>query len=465
MDTRQQFDPHEEYKAALALRHTPGLGVKRFGTIAGAYASLCEAAADASSWVSEKLAPPSVARAFAERRWREGAEREFESARRANMRAITYHDPLYPPQLREMVDPPVMLYVAGDVALLSNVSVAVVGARKCSRDGLALARRIGEELSHSGVTIVSGMASGIDRQAHLAGLAGVGSSVAVLGTGLDVVYPLCNADLYDALCERGAVVSEYALGSPAEPHNFPVRNRIISGLALGVLVAEAAEKSGSLITARQAMEQGKEVYAVPGSLSSPTFSGCNALIREGAQLVRGSLDIIESLATVLRSLGTVSASPPPRQAELFAPEQPHAEQAVDEAFTTETEGAPAHQGVLESLLSRLPRSILSRLGAAEVRPAGRPSATPTLDAQSSATPGSATGGSVTPHSLRPVADHTDLQGTEALVVDVLIARHKLHIDEIARELSLSPTELSGVLVSLELKGLVRQWPGMYYTAD
>ncbi len=239
--------PDKEFFSCLALRCTPGIGPKTWKKIFRHYSCAYKALADAGSWHERRLTGPKVARAAREEVWREDAEAEFKAAKARGMKVLTWFDPLFPERLRNIPDPPALLYYSGDISLLGNPGVAIVGARKCTEFGLKAAKRIGAELSSSGITVISGMACGIDRQAHLAGLEGVGSSIAVLGTGLDVRYPASNADLRRGLTEKGLIVTEYAPGVKPDANNFPHRNRIISGLSLGVLVAEAANKSGSLI--------------------------------------------------------------------------------------------------------------------------------------------------------------------------------------------------------------------------
>ncbi len=202
--------------------------------------------------------------------------------------------PLYPERLRHIADPPPWLYVKGDPALLASPMLAIVGSRNATAQGCRDARAFAESLAAAGLTIVSGLALGIDTAAHEGALAG-GRSVAVVGTGLDRVYPARNRDLAHRLAATGALVSELPLGTPPRPGQFPRRNRIISGLALGVLVVEATLDSGSLITARLASEQGREVFALPGSIHSPLAKGCHRLIREGAKLVECVEDILEEL--------------------------------------------------------------------------------------------------------------------------------------------------------------------------
>jgi DNA processing protein len=210
-------------------------------------------------------------------------------------RVVTLADPHYPPRLLQIPDPPPLLYVKGRAELLSRPSLAIVGSRNATAQGMANAEAFAKTLSDAGLTIVSGLALGADTAAHRGGLAGAASSVAVLGTGADVVYPARNRALAHELAARGALISEFALATRALAGNFPRRNRLISGLALGCLVVEAAADSGSLITARLAAEQGREVFAIPGSIHSPLAKGCHALIKQGAKLVESARDILEEL--------------------------------------------------------------------------------------------------------------------------------------------------------------------------
>lgn len=208
---------------------------------------------------------------------------------------VTLADKAYPSVLLEIADPPVLLYVKGRLDLLCAPTVAVVGSRNATAQGIQNAEYFSQALSQSGVTISSGLAAGIDAAAHQGGLRGQGSTVAVIGTGADIVYPARNKSLAHLIAEGGCIVSEYALGTPAMAGNFPRRNRIISGLASAVLVVEAAAQSGSLITARMAAEQGRDVFAIPGSIHSPLAKGCHQLIKQGAKLVETAQDILDEM--------------------------------------------------------------------------------------------------------------------------------------------------------------------------
>jgi len=239
--------------------------------------------------------PESVAHALLETDRRDAVERALEWAGRPNHRILTLADEDYPRQLLEIADPAPLLYVIGDTALLSRRGVAIVGSRNASAQGEANAAQFAEALSRAGLSVLSGLALGVDAAAHRGGLAGEGSTVAVMGTGADILYPKKNVPLAADIAHRGALVTEFPLGTPPMAGNFPRRNRLISGLARGVLVVEAALASGSLITARLAAEQGREVFAIPGSIHSPLARGCHALIRQGAKLVESAEDVLEEL--------------------------------------------------------------------------------------------------------------------------------------------------------------------------
>jgi len=208
---------------------------------------------------------------------------------------VTLAEPDYPAQLLNIQDPPPLLYFKGNRDLLTRPALAIVGSRNATPQGLSNAEAFAESASNAGFCVISGMALGIDAAAHLGGLRGSAASMAVVGTGLDIVYPAKNHQLAHKLAGNGALISELPLGTPAIGRNFPRRNRIISGMSQGCLVVEAALRSGSLITARQALEQGREVMAIPGSIHSPLSKGCHLLIKEGAKLVESIQDILDEL--------------------------------------------------------------------------------------------------------------------------------------------------------------------------
>lgn len=227
---------------------------------------------------------------------------------------IALGDPRYPRLLLESADPPLLLHVEGRIELLNAASIAVVGSRHATPQGIANARAFATHLSQAGITVVSGLALGIDAAAHEGGLAGPGSTVAVVGTGLDIDYPRRNRTLARRIAAEGLLVSEHSLGSPPLADHFPERNRIIAGLSRGTLVVEAALQSGSLITARLASEAGREVFAIPGSIHAPQSRGCHALIRQGAKLVETANDVLEEFPGH-RPLPEPAATPAPPAAE------------------------------------------------------------------------------------------------------------------------------------------------------
>ena len=224
-------------------------------------------------------------------------ERSLLWAEQPRQAIVTLGDADYPPTLLETADPPTLLYVRGNVSLLGQRGLAIVGSRNATPQGRQTAESFARTLAGKGYCIISGLALGIDAAAHRGALAAKGPTLAVIGTGADRLYPAGNLELAQAIVEQGAVISEFPLGTPPLAANFPRRNRIISGLARGVLVVEAAPQSGSLITARLAAEQGREVFAIPGSIHSPVARGCHQLIKQGAKLVETAEDVLEELGT------------------------------------------------------------------------------------------------------------------------------------------------------------------------
>ena len=256
-----------------------------------------------------KYAAPSVLEALHSEPVRRAADAALAWLEQPGNALVTLADATYPRMLLEITDPPPVLYARGRVELLQRSALAVVGSRNATAQGAANAESFAKALSDSGLTIVSGLALGIDAAAHRGGLAGPGSTIAVLGTGIDVIYPRSNAALAAQIAEQGLLISEFPLGSGALASNFPRRNRLISGLAQGCLVVEAALASGSLITARSAAEQGREVFAVPGSIHSPLSKGCHALIKSGAKLVESAEDVLAELGG-FRASGSASTMQP-----------------------------------------------------------------------------------------------------------------------------------------------------------
>ncbi len=284
----------DEPEAWLALDLIPGLGgenarklLTEFGSPASA---LSQTPTRLRPLIGDKLATAVAAGAAPER-----LSAALEWLKSDSNHLLTLADADYPRSLLEISDPPPVLYLKGRRELLGRAAVAVVGSRNATPVGLQNAEAFSQNLSVAGLTIISGMALGIDAAAHRGGLKGEASSIAVVGTGLDLVYPARNKALAQELATGGLILSEFSLGTPALAQNFPRRNRLISGLARGVLVVEAALASGSLITARLAAEQGREVFAIPGSIHSPFSKGCHRLIKQGAKLVDEANDILVEL--------------------------------------------------------------------------------------------------------------------------------------------------------------------------
>lgn len=297
----------------VRLQRTPGVGpetarrlLAAFGPPENIFASSLAALHD--------VVPERVARALSAAPLPDLAQliaRSVEWSMQDGNRILTLADTDYPRSLLNIPDPPLLLYACGRIELLSRPALAVVGSRNATAQGISNAEKFSEALSRAGLTIVSGLALGIDTAAHRGGLCGNGSTVAVIGTGADIVYPARNHELAAAIADGGCIVSEYALGTPAIASNFPRRNRLISGLAQGVLVIEAAAQSGSLITARTAAEQGRDVFAIPGSIHSPLSKGCHQLIKQGAKLVESAQDVLEELGHATPFADDANAATPP----------------------------------------------------------------------------------------------------------------------------------------------------------
>jgi DNA processing protein len=299
-----------------------------------------------------------------------GVERELSLLKEVGGKILTLKDDDYPRRLKDIYDPPALLYVRGELRKEDELAIAIVGSRKTSPYGRWITEKIGQDLARHGVTVVSGMARGIDSVAHKGALQGGGRTIAVLGCGVDVIYPSENRNLFYQIIERGAILSEFPMGSPPEGIHFPRRNRIISGLSIGAVIVQASAESGSLITAGYALEQGREVFAVPGNVGAESSRGTNQLIKEGAKLVESSDDILEEIL-------------------------PQWSREKDVPSKDET----------------------------------------------------------------PVPDLTEEEG----ILYQLLGETPLHIDAIIRESRWDPGKVSSLLLDLELKGLISQWPGKCFT--
>lgn len=291
----------------------------------------------------------------------------------ARREVLTLGDPGYPAALLAIEDPPLMLYRMGRLETAPQRALAIVGSRNATPQGLQNARRFARAFAEAGVTVVSGMALGIDGAAHDGALEGAAAdaiaTIAVVGTGLDRVYPKRHLELAHRIAERGMIVSEYLVGTPPLPENFPRRNRLIAGLTQGTLVVEAALQSGSLITARLASEQGKEVFAIPGSIHSPHARGCHALLRQGAKLVESAQDVLEDLRYVLPAAANASAIEEPEGEGPLLDALGHDPIGLDALIARTGIPAPLLQAQLLELelagqVARLPGGLFQRVVAA-----------------------------------------------------------------------------------------------------
>jgi len=303
----------KEYVSWLALARVRGLGRVGFKKLADHFGDPRRAFSASASELAqvESLDKESIEGLMTFSEWEE-AKREMERVYAAGAKIIPFNASNYPARLRTIADPPPFLYAKGEIREEDARAVAVVGSRSASGYGTRITRDLCQGLASLGFTVVSGMARGIDGEAHEAALAAGGRTLAVLGSGADVVYPPEHEELYQGICRHGAILSELPMGTPPFSYNFPARNRLISGLSLGVVVVEATEKSGSLITAGLALEQGREVFAVPGEAGASRSRGTHRLIRQGAKLVETVEDIIEEIAPQLLARADAARPAAPR---------------------------------------------------------------------------------------------------------------------------------------------------------
>ena len=317
----------DHYLGWLALALTPGLGARMAGKLLRELGSPQAIFRASLTELEGHHLPAAVAQAIHSRRPLSDAARELAAAQAAGVKLLSWDEPEYPARLREIYDPPPLLYVLGNIGLLNRHLISVVGARRPTPYGNQMAERLGRDLADRGLVVASGLARGIDSSAHKGALSSArGATIGILGCGIDVVYPKENKKIFAEMQQRGAIISEFPMGTFAAPQNFPIRNRIIAGIGLGVVVVEGAQYSGSLITARLAMEFGREVFGVPGNATQPTSFGPNQLIKQGAKLVTGWEDIVEELPTPVRAelMPVESASPEERAAlldEAFVPSE------------------------------------------------------------------------------------------------------------------------------------------------
>jgi DNA processing protein len=361
----------EEELYWLAMKLVPGLGARTSGKLLDRFRSPQAVFRASRTELEAAGLNGAVAQSIASGCTFEEAAAQQEKMAACGAVVVTIGDPRYPQALREIFDPPFLLFARGRVELLNSLGLGVVGTRRPTPYGLAVAERIAGDLAHAGLTIVSGMARGIDAAAHKGALAQGGDTVAVLGCGADVVYPQENKKLAADIAARGLIVSEFPMGTTAFPQNFPIRNRIVSGISVGVLVVEGAQYSGSAITAKLAIDQGREVFAVPGNITSKLSWGPNLLIKQGARLVQDWNDVVAELPPEARrqliergrqrllegGLATSGAT----QASLIGDAAPELGEAARRALHSLQVDAPIH---LDDLLEKVENTSASELIAA-----------------------------------------------------------------------------------------------------
>ncbi|NIR27967.1 MAG: DNA-protecting protein DprA [Gammaproteobacteria bacterium] len=312
----------------LALNRAPDLGHATVGRVLGRFGSPREVFG-ASDGALAELGVPEAARRYLRHPDWDAVEADLTWLSGPSHHLLTLAHPDYPPRLREISNPPLVLFVQGDAEVLEVPQLAIVGSRNPTPAGAETARAFARSLAEAGLAVTSGLALGVDGAAHRGALAGGGLTVAVAGNGLDRVYPAAHRELAAQIAADGALVSEFPPGTPPRAGNFPRRNRVISGLSLGVLVVEAARRSGSLITARLASAQGREVFAIPGSIHNPLARGCHALLRQGAKLVETARDVLEEIGgqvsvastkldTVSEPLCGAASGPDPQYVKLLS---------------------------------------------------------------------------------------------------------------------------------------------------
>lgn len=414
-------EEQKEFWASLALRHCKGLGSRKRKRLLDFFGSASGAADQPEAWSKAGISSQCI-KEFLAGKWRAEAKKEWECAKKCNANVLLWPSPLFPENLRNLIDAPCLLYFEGKPELLKFPAVALVGSRDASAKSQAIACALAQSLSHSGISVVSGMAIGIDSQAHHGALAEIGSSIGVLGTGINHEYPYSNRRLYGIMRQKGLLLSEFAPDAPPVPRNFPVRNRIISGLSLGVVVVEAAIRSGSLVTARLALEQGREVFAVPAPPLSDQSMGCQNLMREGAHPVFNVDDILSVLHNSLKAYQLESAIMPTHELQQkINIKKPRASFEKGESSNT--------------------KSVCKALNGIE--PSGQ---NEEIAAGQEVAKGLA----------------QDIQ--TSLVLKCLTEQGPLHIDALANLTGINSVKLNSLLIFMEMLGTARRLPGARYEA-
>ena len=402
-----------ETKSLIHLNLIPGIGNHTIQRLLAAFGSAERAVAA----TSEELAQidgltPDVRRQLVDGRSRAPLAQEIELIERHQCRIVTINDDTYPPLLKQIDDPPALLYIIGDFPPQDAPSIAIVGSRSPTEYGKTISQQLSHQLAERGITVVSGFARGIDTCVHRGALEAGGRTVAVFGSGLSIIYPETNTALATDITESGALISEFPMTMPPRGRNFPRRNRVISGLTLGTLVVEASERSGSLITARHAAEQGREVFAVPGQIFSGVSRGTHSLINQGATLINSVDDLLDALPQDYAGiLGQRSAAPMESRSEV-------------------TRQAASRR-------DRGPKRFNSTSRPQPVEEKSTPASQPKTKVELNLTPD----------------EQTVLSAMDA---------DSVHIDEITRTTQLPIGKVSSLLVMLELKGIVQQLPGKQF---
>ncbi len=299
----------EKLKAYLLLSRVPGIGARRLGVLYDYYEDVTNILDAPRDELLQVGLPEDVVSHIKKPQW-DQVEKDIEWLNGENNHIVTFDDDAYPIMLREEVSAPPLLYVCGNISLLNQRQIAMVGSRNASAYGKKVAYDFAADFSNNKIIVTSGMALGVDAASHKGALSGDSGTIAVVATGIDRVYPARHKELAHQIAQDGAIVSEFPLGTAPKTENFPRRNRIISGMSAGTLVVEAAKKSGSLITSRYAMEQGREVFAIPGSINNPLSKGCHELIKNGAKLVETADDIISEIGSLFLVTDKKSISDP-----------------------------------------------------------------------------------------------------------------------------------------------------------
>jgi DNA processing protein len=481
----QHYDEamRRQFWATLALRHTQGLGVRSVARLLHHYGTAYAAVQAAGQWRRVLGLRESVVAAFCSGSWRVTAEQEWRRAQSLDAHIVLWHDVRYPTALRQLPDAPALLYCRGALSLLSGALLGMVGSRHCSAQGLRLCAGMAGDLAASGLTIVSGMAKGIDSAAHSAALGKVGSSIGVLGTGIDCVYPPAHEALHSAMARHGLLLSEFAPGTQAHPSNFPVRNRIISGLSLGVVIVEAAFKSGSLITARLALEQNREVYIVPAAHQHSAFSeGCRALALEGAQVVDNAEQILCDLAPHLSACCPAPVIDPKPELAARTPLAPFAHSAAAALEPQAAPFVPTVHRIQEGLafsashgsgaepepqinhnarVDLLPPVTRSAAAAVPFFEQNKPDAAPE---QAKAEPQPTAQAALKPTATAEPEPLAALPALAAQLYHYIAAHPECTVDALCEQLSCGAGQANAQLVVLEMEGCVRRLPGGRYRA-